>query len=126
MVRIPSMTELPSRKTRRWVARRKAAVAAVVSSGIITLAEACRRYQMSEEEFFAWQRALETFGLLGLRASRVQQHRGALPPDCPTRPMPRHSARISPQRSKIKTAKPPNREGRRSSILPTVTLAVPA
>ena len=47
------------------------------------------------------------------------------PPDGPTRPLPRHSARISPQRSKIKTAKPPNREGRRSSILPAVTLAVP-
>ena len=84
MARIPSMTELPSPMTRRWVARRKAAVVAAVSSGIITLEEACRRYQMSEEEFFAWQRALETFGLLGLRASRVQQDRSALssgPPD---------------------------------------------
>ena len=79
MARIPSTTELPSPNTRRWVARRKAAVVAAVSSGTITLEEACRRYQMSEEEFFAWQRAFETFGLLGLRASRVQQHRGTLP-----------------------------------------------
>ena len=53
MARISSMTELPSPKTRRWVARRKAAVVAAVSSGIITLEEACRRYQMSEREFFA-------------------------------------------------------------------------
>ena len=83
MARIPSMTELPSPKTRRWVARRKAAVVAAVCSGIITLEEACRRYQMSEEEFFAWQRALETFGLLGLRASHVQQHRGGLPSRLP-------------------------------------------
>jgi hypothetical protein len=38
---------------------------------------------MSEEEFFAWQGALEIFGVLGLRASRVQQHRGALPSRLP-------------------------------------------
>ena len=69
MARMSSMTVLPSPNTKRWVARRKAAVVAAVSSGTITLEEACRRYQMSEEEFFAWQRAFETFGLLGLRAS---------------------------------------------------------
>jgi transposase-like protein len=77
MARIQSMTEMPSPTTRRWVARRKAAVVAAVSSGTITLEEACARYQMSEEEFFAWQRSFETFGLLGLRASGVQQHRSA-------------------------------------------------
>ena len=64
MARIPSMTELPSPKTRRWVARRKAAVVAAVSSGIITIEEACRRYRMSEEEFLAWQRAFENGGIL--------------------------------------------------------------
>jgi transposase-like protein len=79
MARMSSMTALPSPNTKRWVARRKAAVVAAVSSGMITLEEACRRYQMSEEEFFAWQRAFETFGLLGLRASRVRQHHGTLP-----------------------------------------------
>lgn len=71
------MTELPPPNTRRWVARRKAAVVAAVSSGVITVEEVCRRYQMSEEELFAWQRAFEEYGLLGLYAGRVQQHRGA-------------------------------------------------
>ena len=51
------MTEPPSPNTRRWVARRKAAVVAAVTNGVITIEEACHRYQMSEEEFFAWQRA---------------------------------------------------------------------
>ena len=51
------MTELPPANTRRWVARRKAAVVAAVSSGMLTIEEACRRYQISEEEFSAWQRA---------------------------------------------------------------------
>ena len=71
------MIELPPPNTRRWVARRKAAVVAAVSGGIISLDEACRRYQMSAEEFFAWQRAFENYGLLGLSAGRLQRQRGA-------------------------------------------------
>jgi len=42
------MIELPPPNTRRWVARRKAAVVAAVSSGMIPVEDACRRYQMSE------------------------------------------------------------------------------
>ena len=57
----------------RWVASRKAAVVETVSGGEISLAEACRRHQLSEEEFLAWERAFKTHGLLGLRASCVQQ-----------------------------------------------------
>ena len=63
---ILSMTELPPPNTRRWVPRRKAAVVAAVSSGLITIEEACRRYHMSEEEFTAWQCAFENFGISGL------------------------------------------------------------
>ncbi|MGC2199356.1 MAG: DUF1153 domain-containing protein [Stellaceae bacterium] len=71
-----TMTSLPSPGTKRWVARRKVAVVAAVSSGQITLQEACRRYQLSEEEFFSWQRAFETYGVEGLRATCLQQYRG--------------------------------------------------
>jgi transposase-like protein len=77
--KISSTSELPPPNTRRWVARRKAAVAAAVSNGMITIEEACRRYQMSEEEFLAWQRAFENYGILGLRAGCVQQYRSARP-----------------------------------------------
>jgi transposase-like protein len=73
------MTELPPSNTRRWVARRKAAVVAAVYSGMITIEEACRRYQMSEEELFAWQRAFENHGIVGLRAGHFQQYRSARP-----------------------------------------------
>jgi transposase-like protein len=69
------MTNLPPADTRRWVVRRKAAVVAAVQSGKITLEEACRRYNLSEEEFRAWQRAFEAHGLPGLRATRLQQYR---------------------------------------------------
>ena len=70
------MTGLPPLNTRRWVARRKAAVVAAVSSGMITIEEACRRYHMSEEEFSTWRRAFENFGIHGLHAGCIQQQRG--------------------------------------------------
>jgi transposase-like protein len=69
------MTSLPPADTRRWVVRRKAAVVAAVQSGKLTLEEACRRYNLSEEEFRGWQRAFEAHGLPGLRATRLQQYR---------------------------------------------------
>lgn len=55
--------------------RRKAAVVAAVSAGVITVEEACRRYQLSDEEFVSWQQALEAFGLRGLRTTRIQFYR---------------------------------------------------
>jgi transposase-like protein len=78
-----SMAELPVPNTGRWSARRKAAVVAAVAGGVITIEEACRRYHMSEEEFFGWQRAFENGGLADLRQKRLIR---------PSRPGPRHSA----------------------------------
>jgi hypothetical protein len=75
MTRRRAITALPPTGTKRWVARRKAAVVAAVARGEITVEEACRRYQLSEEEFLSWQRMLKTYGVEGLRATRLQQHR---------------------------------------------------
>jgi transposase-like protein len=69
------MVDLPPSNTKRWVARRKAAVLAALRSGAITIEEVCRRYALSEEELFAWQRAFETHGLSGLRATRLRGRR---------------------------------------------------
>ncbi len=69
------MESLPPPNTKRWVVRRKAAVVAAVRSGGITIEEACRAYQLSEEELLSWERAFEIHGLAGLRATRVQQYR---------------------------------------------------
>jgi hypothetical protein len=55
--------------------RRKAAVVAAVRAGVITVEEACRSYQLSEEEFLAWQRAFEAHGLPGLRTTRIGNYR---------------------------------------------------
>ena len=67
--------DLPSPDTKRWVVRRKAVVVQAVRNGDITLQEACRRYRLSVEEFLAWQRAIERYGIPGLRVTRLQIYR---------------------------------------------------
>jgi transposase-like protein len=79
------MGDLPPPNTRRWVVRRKAAVVAAVRAGGITMEEALRRYQLTEEEFLSWQRAFESHGLPGLRATRIQQYREPSRPRGPRR-----------------------------------------
>jgi len=79
------MASLPPPNTKRWVIRRKAAVVAAVRSGGITIEEACRWYQLSEEELRSWQRAFEIHGLAGLRTTRIQQYRAPRPAQRPRR-----------------------------------------
>src|SRR5688500_19071245 len=72
-----NMTEadLPPPDTKRWVMRRKAEVVAGVRCGLISLEEACRRYTLSVEEFLSWQRLIDSHGVRGLRATRLQDYR---------------------------------------------------
>jgi hypothetical protein len=74
-----AMAELPPPDVKRWTVRRKAAVVTAVANGVLTREEACRRYQLSEEEFLSWQQAFEAHGLPGLRSTRLQQYRGSGP-----------------------------------------------
>ncbi|MGH7045330.1 MAG: DUF1153 domain-containing protein [Stellaceae bacterium] len=76
---------LPAVDTKRWVARRKAVIVNAVRNGALSLDEACRRYQLSVEEFHAWQRAIEAHGVAGLRVTRLQIYRDA-PPVRPAKP----------------------------------------
>lgn len=67
--------DLPSPETRRWVIRRKAEVVAAVRGGLITQEEACTTYGISDEEFEGWARAIDRFGMQGLRTTRIQKYR---------------------------------------------------
>ena len=67
--------DLPPRDTKRWVTRRKAVIVSAVRAGVISLEDVCRRYELSVEEFLAWQRAIDTHGVTGLRVTRLQIHR---------------------------------------------------
>jgi hypothetical protein len=63
--------DLPPPNTKRWVIRRKAEVVVAVRGGLLSIEDACRRYNLTAEEFRAWQRGMERFGLAGLRATGV-------------------------------------------------------
>ncbi len=70
-----TLKNLPARDTTRWTVRRKAEVVAAVAGGLLTVDEACDRYEISLEEFAGWQRAVNRGGLRGLRVTRIQKHR---------------------------------------------------
>ena len=73
------MTDLPPPDVKRWTIRLKVAVLTAVAVGVLTREEACRRYQLSEEEFLSWQQAFEVHGLRGLRSTRLQQYKRSRP-----------------------------------------------
>lgn len=70
-----TLKDLPPPNTGRWVIRRKAEVVAAVRGGLISLEDALARYQLTAEEFTAWQQSIERHGLAGLRTTRLQQYR---------------------------------------------------
>jgi transposase-like protein len=70
-----AVVELPPPDTKRWTARRKAAVVAAVSSGMITIDEACRRYALSVEEFLSWRNTIQRHGVQGLQTTKLQNYR---------------------------------------------------
>lgn len=70
-----AIADLPPPNTKRWVVRRKAQVVFGVRDGIITLEEACKRYNLSVEEFASWQRLIDQHGIHGLRVTRLREYR---------------------------------------------------
>lgn len=68
---ILTRADLPPRNTRRWVPRRKAEVIAAVDGGLLSLIDACSRYEISQEEFQSWVQAYARHGLPGLRAGQL-------------------------------------------------------
>jgi hypothetical protein len=74
-----TIANLPAPGTTRWVIRRKAEVVAAVRGGLLSLEEACSRYILTVEEFLAWQRSIDRYGLAGLRTTRIQEYRPVVP-----------------------------------------------
>ena len=70
-----SQADLSDRKTRRWVASRKAAVVRGVVYGLISQSDVFERYNISEDEFLEWVRAVSEHGEAALRATALQKYR---------------------------------------------------
>lgn len=70
-----TLADLPPSDTQRWVMRRKAEVVAGVRAGLLSAEDACRRYNLSQEEFNSWQTMVERHGVRGLRVTKLQDYR---------------------------------------------------
>lgn len=70
-----SRADLPPSNTQRWVVARKLAVVRGVVYGLLTKAEALKRYHLSEEEFDSWVRAVKDHGESGLKATAQRHNR---------------------------------------------------
>ena len=55
--------------------RRKAEVVAAVRGGLLSLDDALAKYRLTAEEFLAWQKAIDKWGMQGLRTTRIQSYR---------------------------------------------------
>lgn len=69
------LSHLPPPETKRWVVSRKAQVVDAVRKGLLTLADACARYSLSEEEIRSWMKLSERGGSRALRVTRLQDYR---------------------------------------------------
>jgi hypothetical protein len=59
----------------RWTVRRKATVIHAVRGGWVPIEEVCELYNISVDEFLAWERDVDRYGVPGLRATRFQIYR---------------------------------------------------
>jgi len=59
----------------RWTVRRKASVVEAVRGAWIPIEEVCELYSISVDEFLAWERDLDRYGVHRLRTTRYQIYR---------------------------------------------------
>ena len=78
-----TLADLPKPGPQRWVIRRKAEVVAAVRGGLLSLEDACKRYNLTSEEFASWERLIERHGIRGLRVTRLKQYRANERPQQP-------------------------------------------
>lgn len=75
--RIVTHADLPCVKTRRWLPAHKEAIVLGVACGLLTRDEMCRRYGLAPEELEAWEAAVESDGVDGLRIAHRRATRAS-------------------------------------------------
>jgi len=67
---ILTLSDLPDRATKRWIASRKMTVVRAVAYGLLERQEALARYEISEDEFQEWVSNMYEHGLEGLKTTK--------------------------------------------------------
>ena len=63
------------RPCQRWTVACKATVVRAMRGGWVPIEEVCELYNISPDEFLAWERDVDRHGVPGLRATRFQIYR---------------------------------------------------
>jgi hypothetical protein len=71
---LQEVPDLPSPR-QRWTGRRRATVIDAVRGGWVPIEEACQLYNISVDEFLAWERDIDHTGVPGVRTIRYQIYR---------------------------------------------------
>ena len=79
MRRINKAVHLPPPDIKRWTVRRKASIVEAVLTGMITIEEMCRRYDLSVDEFLSWHNTIQRHGVQGLQVTKLQNYRHSRP-----------------------------------------------
>lgn len=75
----PDWDQIPELPTpgQRWTVHRKAVVIEAVRGGWVPIEDVCELYKLSVDEFLAWERDIDRYGIHGLRSTRLQIYRDA-------------------------------------------------
>jgi hypothetical protein len=73
--KVMTQADLPPFDTVRWVASRKLSVVRGVLYGLVTQAEVCARYHLSDGEFEEWVRAVSLHGEDAFKATSLKLYR---------------------------------------------------
>jgi len=71
------IADLPSPGLSRWTPRCKLGVLNALDHGLITLDEACRRFELTAEEIEEWRGGFRRFGRAGLKTTTLRERRRA-------------------------------------------------
>ena len=71
---IAAVPELPT-PNQSWTVQSKAIVIKAVRGGWVPIEEICALYNLSADEFVAWERQVDRYGVPGLRSTRYQIYR---------------------------------------------------
>ena len=72
---VMTRADLPSPRTRRWVASRKEAVVKAVTHGLISRDHALSTYALSDDELNEWETAVRLHGRDALKTTTIQRYR---------------------------------------------------
>jgi len=72
-----ALDALPSETITRWTATAKKAVLEAIRIEVLTVTDACKRYDLTADEVESWDKREQMYGRNGLMATQISRYRRA-------------------------------------------------